>query len=218
MVAQKLVGETQPAWDDMSPFVVHFTKAANGKSEYQNSMSILSSRRLEARNPFGIGKKYLAAPRCVCFSEIPLHQIRRLADKRGPYGIVFKKEFIVEQNGGPIMYAYQGTTHATVLRNLADGAAGKPDDPIWQIAPFVDQPGVYGKSSYFFEWEREWRHVGDLDFKAADPAFLIIPENLHGAARSFFDDAERENLGPNYKCPFIDPYWGLDKIKSILMP
>lgn len=50
------------------------------------------------------------------------------------------------------------------------------------------------------------------------PAFLIIPENLHGAARSFFDDAERENLGPNYKCPFIDPYWGLDKIKRILMP
>lgn len=67
MVAQKLVGGTQPDWDDMSPFVVHFTKAANGKSEYENSMSILSSRRPEARNPFGIGKNYLTAPRAADF-------------------------------------------------------------------------------------------------------------------------------------------------------
>ena len=41
-------------------------------------------------------------------------------------------------------------------------------------------------------------------------------EDLHAAARGFFDDAERENVGPNYKCPFIDPYWGLEKIKSSL--
>ena len=76
------------------------------------------------------------------------------ADRRGPYGIVIWKEFIVERNGGPIMYAYQDTMHATALRDILDAAVGKPSDPIWQIAPFVDNPGTYGKSSYFFEWER----------------------------------------------------------------
>lgn len=217
-VAQKLVGQANPDWDDMSPFVVHFTKASPNKSEYENSLSILHQRRLEARGRFGIGKNHAESPHCVCFSEVPLHQLKRLADKRGPYGIVFRKEFIVERNGGPIMYAYQDTTHATALRAFLDGAVGKPDDPIWQIASFVDQPGTYGKSSYFFEWEREWRHVGDLNFKESDPAFLVIPENLHETARGFFDDAERENLGPNYKCPFIDPYWGIEKIKSSLKP
>lgn len=218
VVAKKLVGHANPNWDDMSPFVVHFTKASPNSSAYTNSLSILHQRRLEARGRFGIGKNHAESPRCVCFSEVPLHQLKRLADKRGPYGIVFRKEFIVERNGGPIMYAYQDTTHATALRKLLADEVGKPEDPIWQIAPFADLPGTYGTSSYFFEWEREWRHVGDLDFKETDPAFLVIPENLHEVARGFFDDAGRENLGPNYKCPFIDPYWGLDKIKRSLQP
>ena len=215
-MVQKLIGPTHPNWEDMSPFVVHFTKKSDTGSEYDNSISILASRRLEARNRFGIGKKHKESSSCVCFSEVPLHQLKRLADKRGPYGIVFRKEFIVARDGGPILYAYQDTPHALALLALIDGAVGKPDDPIWRVAPFVDQPGQYGSSSYFFEWEREWRHPGDLHFDEADPAILIIPEDLHEAARDFFDNAEREQLGPNYKCPFVDPYWGLEKIKSIL--
>lgn len=149
---------------------------------------------------------------------MPLHQLKRLADKRGPYGIVFRKEFIVARDGGPILYAYQDTPHVMAILTLIDNAVGKADDPIWRVAPFIDQPGQYGSSSYFFEWEREWRHVGNLQFDEAHPAFLIIPEDLHEAARDFFDNAEREQLGPNYKCPFIDPYWGLEKIKGILKP
>lgn len=217
-MVKKLIGTSHPNWEDMSPFVVHFTKKSGKSSEYDNSISILASRCLQAQNRFGMGKNYAESPSCVCFSEVPLHQLKRLADKRGPYGIVFRKEFIVARDGGPILYAYQDTPHATAMRALIDDAVGKPDDPIWRIAPFVDQPGQYGSSSYFFEWEREWRHPGNLQFNEDDPAFLIIPEDLHEAARDFFDNAEREQLGPNYKCPFIDPYWNLEKIKSILKP
>ena len=202
----------------MSPFVVHFTKKSAKSSEYDNSISILASRNLQAQNRFGLGKNYGESPPCVCFSEVPLHQLKRLADKRGSYGIVFRKEFIVARDGGPILYAYQDTPHAMAMRALIDDAVGKPDDPIWRVAPFVDQPGQYGSSSYFFEWEREWRHPGNLQFNEDDPAFLIIPEDLHEAALDFFDNAEREQLGPNYKCPFIDPYWNLEKIKTILKP
>lgn len=147
-----------------------------------------------------------------------VQRITLLADKRGPYRIVFREEFIVARGGGPILYAYQDTPHAIAMRTLIKGAVGKPSDLIWRVAPFVDQPGQYGSSSYFFEWEREWRRPGNFQFDEADPAFMIIPEDLHEAARHFFDDAEREHLGPNYKCPFIDPYWGLEKIKSVLKP
>ncbi|TKT81019.1 hypothetical protein [Aquamicrobium sp. LC103] len=185
---KKLIGQTHPNWEDMSPFVVHFTKKSATGSEYNNSISILASRCLQAQNRFGMGKNYTESPPCVCFSEVPL------------------------------LYAYQDTPHAKSMRMLIEGAVGKPDDPIWKIAPFVDQPGQYGSASYFFEWEREWRHSGNLAFKEEDPAFLIIPEDLHQAARDFFDNAEQEQLGRNYKCPFIDPYWGLEKIKGILKP
>ena len=61
-----------------------------------------------------------------------------------------------------------------------------PNHPIWRITPFVDAPGKYGNSSYFFEWEREWRKAGHFKFSENDVAFLIIPEKLHDAARGFF--------------------------------
>lgn len=217
-MVKKLIGQINENWEDMSPFVVHFTRKSGSSGEYDNSISILASRCLKAQNRFGMGKNYEESPLCVCFSEVPLHQLKRFADKRGPYGIVLRKEFIVARGGGPILYAYQDTPHAIAMRTLIKGAVGKPSDQIWRVAPFVDQPGQYGSSSYFFEWEREWRHPGNLQFDEADPAFLIIPEDLHEAARHFFDNAEREHLGPNYKCPFIDPYWGLEKIKSVLEP
>jgi hypothetical protein len=43
-----------------------------------------------------------------------------------------------------------------------------------------------------------------------------IPEESHEAARSFFNDAETENLGPNYQCPYVDPLWDLGRLKSEL--
>lgn len=218
MLVNKLVGHTDPTWDDMSPFVVHFTRNTPQKTDFENAISILAGRRLEARNRFGIGKEYNESQLSICFSEVPLHLISRLAARRGPHGIVFRKEFIVERNGGPIMYAYNRSPQAEALLSLIRTAVGKPNDPIWRVAPFVDLPGYHGGSPYFFEWEREWRHVGSLDFKETDPAFLIIPEELHEAARHFFDEAEREDMGPNYRCPFVDPYWGLDKIKRLMTP
>tara|TARA_R110000868_G_scaffold10357_2_gene51035 strand:+ start:3748 stop:4398 length:651 start_codon:yes stop_codon:yes gene_type:complete len=212
----KKVGKLDPDWEDMSPFVVHFTKAYGGNDEYFNALSILGSQCIQARNRFGAGKTIDASPKSVCFSEIPLHLLKRLADKRGPYGIGFKKQFIVERSGGPILYAYKDTPHANAFRKLVTDAAAHPDHPIWDIAPFVDIPGSYGPSTYFFEWEREWRHVGDLKFELGDPAFLIIPEHLHEAAGAFFDHAEAKNVGPNYQCPFIDPYWDLNEISEKL--
>ncbi|MDW9414226.1 hypothetical protein GOB15_07095 [Sinorhizobium meliloti] len=211
---KKLVGSWSDAWLDMSPYVVHFTKAAKPRTAYDNSMSILSRRRIEARTRFGTGKQHPIAPQSICFSEIPLQSLARLADKRGSYGIRFRKEFVVSRNGGPIMYAYKDTPHAKALRGLVSQARHNEDEPIWKIAPFVDQPGQYGPTKYFYEWEREWRHVGNLDFNKKDAAFLIIPEELHSQARFFFNEAERENLGPNYKCPFIDPYWNVQQIKA----
>lgn len=211
---KKLVGSWNDEWLDMSPFVVHFTRESDGRSPLDNVISILDNRRIEARTRFGSGKDYAASPKFVCFSEIPLHLLSRLAKKRGCFGIGFTKEYLVSRDGGPILYAYKDTPHAKAVRHLVDKAAHEPHDPIWKVAPFVDQPGEYGNTKYFFEWEREWRHVGNLAFNEKDAAFLIIPEEDHTAARDFFDLAEEENSGPNYKCPFIDPFWSQEQVKD----
>lgn len=83
----KLVGNWSDEWLDMSPFVVHFAKDSAKQTAYHNCTSILAARRIEARTRFGSGKNYQASPRSVCFSEIPLHHLSRLADERGPFGI-----------------------------------------------------------------------------------------------------------------------------------
>ena len=120
------------------------------------------------------------------------------------------------KGGGPILYAYKGSPQADAMKMLTDAGSDNPNHPAWKLAPFVDVPGKHGSASYFFEWEREWRVVGHLDFKPADVAFLILPAELHDAARQFFSDAEVENIGPNYPCPFIDPKWSKGEVAKAL--
>lgn len=211
-----LIGSIDPSWKDMSKYVVHFAKETTGKSAYDNAISILYARRIIAANAFGTGRNLAPARKSMCFSEVPLHYLKRLADVRGRHGIGFRKEYIVERGGGPILYAYKDTPQAKSINAMVHAAAHDANPPVWEVAPFVDLPGTYGKSKYLYEWEREWRQVSDLDFSETDPAFLIIPEELHEAARDFFHSAKVDHVGPSYECPFIDPYWGEDEIADAL--
>ncbi len=200
----------------MSNYVVHFTSGGSGVDDYTTMMSIYSSSMLIPERSFGIGRNN-APPssdqRAVCFSEIPPGEWNRLVERRGTmYGLAFSKQFIISQGGGPIWYAWRGTPHWQALQAMMDDAALDPDALVWQITPMIDAPGTYRGRDYEFEWEREWRHVGPLSFKPDDVAFLLIPEELHSAARGFFENAYHENLGPAYFCPYVDPLWNREQI------
>jgi hypothetical protein len=200
---KRTVPAFNPAWEDMSNFVVHFTRQKPSPPRtpydgYDDIISILTSRRIEARNPFGMARSAMPAAldpdslKTVCFSEVPLHQLSRLTARRSPYGVGFTKEFMVARGGGPIFYAYSGTPHAQALRDLLEDARAWPnpaESPICRVAPFVDFPGDHNGRPYHFEWEREWRHVGKFNFCLTDVAFLVIPENQHDDARRYFEGA-----------------------------
>ncbi|KZD07347.1 abortive infection system antitoxin AbiGi family protein [Oceanibaculum pacificum] len=214
-----LFGENASGWTDMSNHLVHFTKDYGGRDAYRNMLGILSGGVIRARNAFGICRKTAPDPQsqlATCLSEVPLHQLGRLSAKRSEHGIVFRKDFVIGRGGNPILYAYKDRAVAKAIKKLAQQAGNDAENPIWRVTPFVDVPGSYGTSQYFFEWEREWRVVGDFAFTPDDVVFLIIPENLHAAARSFVDDARTENLGPAYDCPFIDAHWDLETIQPLL--
>jgi len=206
----------------MSNYVVHFTKTEDGSDDYKSIMSIYFSRHLEPKRPFGIGKSKApedSEQRAVCFSEIPPGQWQRLIERRGTkYGLAFTKDFIISRGGGPIWYAWKETPHWQRLQELMDSALGDSSAPIWRLTPMIDAPGQYSKHKYIFDWEREWRHVGRLSFSVENVAFLMIPEELHGQAHSFFEDAYRENLGPSYFCPYVDPSWNRERILEALSP
>jgi hypothetical protein len=212
-------GGNSSTWTDMSDYVVHFTKDYDGKMAYDNMLGILSNRVILARNPFGIARTKapdIASQKAVCFSEIPLHLLGRLADKRSEYGIGFGKAFVIHRKGNPILYAYKDQPVTQAVQKLIASAGKDETDPVWEVTPFIDAPGAYPNGSYFFEWEREWRKIGDFEFSVDDVAFLIIPGHLHEAARRFFADAKRQNLGPAYDCPYIDAHWKRDEIAHAL--
>jgi hypothetical protein len=208
------------SWEDMSDYVVHFTKGGSGKDDYWTMMRIYGICRLEPGHRFGIGKD--RAPikceqKAVCFSEIPPGQWRRLEDRRGTkYGLAFEKRLILARGGGPIWYAWKDTLHWYALQAMMDAADGDPEASIWRITPMIDAPGTYGGRDYLFDWEREWRHVGPMAFAPEDVAFLLIPEELHSAARGFFENVYREHIGPAYFCPYVDPSWDRDRIIDAL--
>jgi hypothetical protein len=214
-----------PGWLDLSDFVVHFTKAGHGQGPYFTAMSILSSRTL-IRGPgtFGAARKIASiteSQRAVCFSEVPIGYLSRIAERReSRFGVGFTKRFILDHGGAPLWYLEQGTAAANAFNSMVYAASQFPiqiDNPIWKLTPFVDYPsGPESPFKYDFRWEREWRIAGDLHFKQTDVAFLLIPEDSHAAARSFFADAEAQNLGPSYVCPFIDPTWTVDQVKAAL--
>lgn len=206
-------------WPDMSDYVVHFTKATESADQYTNIMSILGSRVLKAGRTFGIARHTApnsTSQEAVCFSEIPLHLLARIANKRGDYGLGFTKKFVTERSGGPIWYVEKGGPSHAALEQLIQQAHGTPADPIWKLTPFVDAPGVYATGKYRFEWEREWRCVGNFKFCEDNVAFVIIPEEFHAAAKDFFEMAVTDNLGPGYFCPYVDPRWTRAKVQHAL--
>lgn len=206
---------------DMSPFVVHFTKNAQSISASDVCRMILDQQVLLAGKSFGTGKEHPYCPKSVCFSEVPLKESRRISRSKGQYGLGFHKEFIVERGGGPILYAYKDTPHSKAFKEMVDAATGDPNDPIWGLAPFVDRPGWHptmsGDVKYFFEWEREWRHVGDLKFLETDISFLILPEHEHSILRSYFSAESRSQDLPRYlSLPFICQSWDDSTVKETL--
>lgn len=209
-------------WRDMSEYVVHFTKDTPESAAYSSMISILYKRVVSARTRFGAarGLDVLGeSQQSACFSEVPLDRLDRLVERRSSYGIGFLQDVLVRAGGGRVWYVDNDSDLAASFRQLMAQYVRSPMDvssPLWQLTPFIDFPGRYGAAEYRFEWEREWRVPGGLSFSPDEVAFLFIPEELHSRARAFFDEAEEENTGPNYRCPFLDPLWPDDQIQDAL--
>ncbi len=219
----------ESGWDDMSEYVVHFTRAAkppeqNPDKPYWDHLSILWDQRLiPSDQRWGIARhdsRLGDSQRAVCFAEVPLPFVGRIADRRGSrYGIGFRQEFVRRQGAARVWYLDKDEPAATAFEQLLHEhrRSFDTDDPLWGLTPLIDRPGLYGSRPYRFEWEREWRLPGShgLRFTTDDIAFLFIPQEWHLSARGFFDSYE-PGTAPNPQCPFLDPHWDAARIAAAL--
>lgn len=204
-------------WRDMSEYVVHLTGSDAIESIFRLATIEARTRTGAARNMEGIGDSQLS----VCLSEIPIGHLDRLT-RRGSYGVGFCKDLIEARGGQMVTYLPKGSAAADRFQRLVQaamrdrvqpGSRINPDNPLWAITQFVDNPGEYGDSRYEFEWEREWRLPHHLAFGENDVALLLAPEEDHDWMRQ----AAWGHLATSaYRGPVLDPRWDIDRVQREL--
>lgn len=164
-----------PKWRDMSEWVVHFTNSP------EVLQAILDDRTIRAGGPFGWARgieETRADHMSCCFSEIPLDRLARLCERHGRWGLGFTKQFISRAGGNRVWYVERKSDVGTVLFNAVGDLmrSGDMASPLLQLTPFIDGMADGEPYTYRFDWEREWRVPGGLDFEYADVAFVLTPE------------------------------------------
>ena len=191
---------------------------------------------LEARSPLGWAKaqddpndQAKQSQRVVCFSETPLEHInlmvgpiqgRRIAME--PYGVALPKLKARKLGINPVWYIDStggGDSHDWVLtrtldylrneavRNAQEDGNNFHDYTFAKLFPFIEQMGSWrGRPPKEFWWEREWRHVGNLQLPATSLIWLCPEDEIAHI---------NERVGRELH-PWLDPRWGLEEIVAHL--
>jgi hypothetical protein len=223
--------------DDISPFLVHLTRASESCSAIENLVSILKSKKIEARNPHClVARKFDSMNfnrhlqkkfNTVCLTETPLHQISKLiADIPGrriklePYGLVFKRSEILDRGGSPAIYINADGTNlaAYMLEEFNNtfssfcsyGELQDSESYPDEIIHYYALVNIMAKR-HDFSWEREWRVCGDFKFKYHDLIAVIADER-----EDFLDLCQQKlrpwNLGYIQRIPVSSPNLSYEEI------
>jgi hypothetical protein len=211
---------------DLSTFLVHLTRASDGRSAMENLVSIIEDNLIEARTPFGAALHQLnkagqptTAQRCVCFTETPLEHVSLLSQpidgrdiKFEPYGVAITRKQGRCEGVNPVWYLdmtpghdwLTNSVHLIVEEAIKRGAY--TDHPVARLTPFMDWMGVWESRRKEFWWEREWRHHGDFTLP---PTYIVLaPEAEHQTLDMLVDALAPETT----KVSFVDPAWSLEMI------
>ncbi|ASW89730.1 abortive infection system antitoxin AbiGi family protein [Mycobacterium marseillense] len=220
--------------NDLSTFLVHFTRPTEAGSGFDALTSILMERQIEARTAYGLARSHsdsavVQTQKVVCFTETPLEHswtmTRQLDERRAsnfaPYGLAFTKPYARRNGCNPVWYINQtrGTDWPTPALNAAVAAETRPysdRNSIFRITPFIEQMGDWSQGSVArkeFWWEREWRHVGHFYFTPDHTVAVLASEAQHADLKAMLSGDLR--WGPR-SVPILDPEWGLERMIAVM--
>lgn len=217
---------------DLSTFLIHLTRSANGHSALENLKLILAKGRLEARSVLGAAKdreieKGDPSQRVVCFSEAPIEHAWTLCEQIAgrsvmlePYGVVFTKAFGRRRGANPIWYTDITPGHDWLMKSingLVDYSLTQPSTSpsreILRLSPFIEQMGPTNAGTQKeFWWEREWRHVDDFTFSLGSLMAVLAPASEHSDVVHTIN----EHAGAGRRPPVIDPRWSPERMIAAL--
>lgn len=207
---------------DLSRFVVHLTRNDTkddpeyGQTAKENFKGIARDRKILALRPHCLHRKKIPKEHwpqfsVCCFTEVPLtelhlltRQIEQRQNQYSDYGFVFTREFLISKGGQPAVYVSSYGDNKR-MRKAADSIfdiaqkEGLSQGKLRHLLPFLN--AMHGK--YDFAWEREWRVVGDLEFKPKDVVCVILPEKgAEKLTQAFL----------KYGVPVISPGWTAERV------
>jgi len=229
---------------DLSTFLVHLTRNMDdGYTAKQRLISMIVERKLRPSvTPFGwapsvmgltgseaVPARQLESQHVVCFSETPLEHAYSLCApiagrqvKLEPYGVGLTKMVGRRLGINPVwhldMTPGRDWTLSKALNELVRSAGTSfATAPIRHLTPFVEQMGTWGpESQKEFWWEREWRHVGELNlWPIRDKLLWLCPEDELAEVERVIRTEWGASAPDRIFC--IDPRWGLEQIVGALM-
>lgn len=205
---------------DYSPFLVHLIKdsyeyAPDGEKftipAKDVLRDILDDKELRAFSSFCLFNADLDHQnsdikdlfKVTCFTETPLDQIDILTIevygrecKLKPFGLVFNKKFIRENQGNPVFY---------VDEYMFDSIWSLYNEAKKRNFSFKDNKtlALVNKCTeeMDFHWKREWRIVGNLKFKLTDIFCGLCPDDDVHFFQSHYPEVR-----------FISPKWNINTI------
>jgi hypothetical protein len=226
------IGDALQRRSDLSTFVVYLTRDHDGRTARENLRSIIHERTLRAGDPrgwatwggFSLPAAALETQRVTCFSEAPLEHINSLfADIQGRtfkfrgYGVALPRMVARRMGLNPVWYVdmtpgpgaerreWMVVDALNALVRASRESFG--DHPISRLAPFIEGMGTWPQRTREFSWEREWRHLGDVNL---DPWWSKLLWLCPEAELAMFEQLVG---GSNV----IDPQWGLERILGHLL-
>jgi len=224
--------------DDLSRYLVHLTRNYGGASAEDNLVSMLRSRKIQARNAhclfqpriknIGFSAVLKRQFNTVCFTEAPLHQLRYLAqDIAGrriqlrPFGLAFWKHDLLGLGANPAVYI---NTQAEGLREFLLSEFAVHFEDLRRYKDFRKSYGLEADSiiRYYslvniiseridFSWEREWRLKGHLHFDFTQLVAIIVPDPNRFRRRTLkqFGSKLRKQI---CRIPAISPDWNYEQL------
>ena len=149
--------------EDISDYLVHFTKGDTDEEAFGRLRTILAEHRL-----LGSRENIRGGHCCVCFSEAPLAALEHgllnssAYSRYSPFGILFTKTHIYSSGGRPAIY--QGY----------EEYEGLPDTHNWRHVTYNPN----GDPAIDFTWEREWRIRADEFRFDGSVAAAVVPNHI----------------------------------------
>lgn len=190
--------------NDLSSSLTHLTKDCNGYKAKENLISILTAKKIEARNPDCFQKHKLlegmeSAFKVLSFTETPYEELKnvvnvpfkRKIELKG-YGVAFSREEIIRSKGVPVYYLYQ-KEQQTFFSELMDTYIEQvrqhgmnESDPLLSILPYIKE--VSERED--FHWEREWKIRGDFSFTNTPTILVPTKEEAYEIFNVIFESGK----------------------------